>query len=219
MVAPAMNQQMFSSLAMQDNLELLRKRNIKIVEPGYGEQACGDIGEGRLAESSSIAQQAAELFEHNYLAGKRVLITVGATIEAIDPVRFISNHSSGKMGMALASASIQAGADTTIIVGSISIELEKRAKSIHVESANEMYKAVIDNIDKHKYLVPNDISVGQFVYIIRKRVKLTPEKAIFIFINDVLPPTSTLMGDIYNEHKNEDGFLYITYAGENTFGF
>merc|ERR1712014_20760 len=76
----------------------------------------------------------------------------------------------------------------------------------------------IPDIDKKKYLVPADLTVGQFVYVIRKRIKLTPEKAIFIFVNDVLPPTAALMSSIYEEHKDEDGFLYITYSGENTFG-
>ena len=76
----------------------------------------------------------------------------------------------------------------------------------------------IPNIDKKKYLVPQDLTVGQFVYVIRKRIKLSPEKAIFIFINNVLPPTAALMSSIYAEQKDEDGFLYITYSGENTFG-
>ncbi len=76
----------------------------------------------------------------------------------------------------------------------------------------------IGEIDKKKYLVPSDLTVGQFVYVIRKRIALPPEKAIFVFINNVLPPTASLMSTIYNDHKDEDGFLYITYSGENTFG-
>jgi GABA(A) receptor-associated protein len=98
-------------------------------------------------------------------------------------------------------------------------------------------KSDIPIIDKKKYLVPSDLTVGQFCYVIRKRIKLAPEKAIFIFVNEVLPPTAALMSSIYEEHKDEDGFLYITYlppppsrcdcssyvlmvryAGENTFG-
>jgi GABA(A) receptor-associated protein len=90
-------------------------------------------------------------------------------------------------------------------------------------------KSDIPTIDKKKYLVPSDLTVGQFCYVIRKRIKLAPEKAIFIFVNEVLPPTAALMSSIYDEHKDEDGFLYITYlplffcsngsyAGENTFG-
>ena len=146
MIAPSMNQQMYASLAMKENLQLLKSRNVIIIEPGFGEQACGDVGEGRLAEPIDIAQQAAELFLSNSLSGKKVLITIGGTIEAIDPVRFISNHSSGKMGMSLAHACIQAGAKTTLVVGSISIDVERRAKTIFVTSASEMYDAVMNNI-------------------------------------------------------------------------
>jgi len=76
----------------------------------------------------------------------------------------------------------------------------------------------IQDIDKRKFLVPNDISVAQFMYIIRRRIQLPPEKAIFLFVGKVLPQTSLNMGQIYQEHKDEDGFLYIVYSGENTFG-
>ena len=76
----------------------------------------------------------------------------------------------------------------------------------------------ISDIDKKKYLVPTDLTVGQFVHVIRKRIKLAPEKAIFIFVNNVLPPTAGLMSQIYEEQKDEDGFLYITYNGESVFG-
>jgi len=146
MVAPSMNQQMYASLAMKDNLALLQKRGVIIIDPGFGEQACGDVGEGRLAEPIEIALQVSKLFQNNTLSGKKVLITVGGTVEAIDPVRFLSNHSSGKMGMALAYASIQAGAETTLIIGSISVDVENRAKTIFVTSANEMHEAVMTNI-------------------------------------------------------------------------
>ena len=153
MIAPAMNQQMFAASAMKDNLGLLKARGIDIINPGFGDQACGDVGEGRLAEPIDIARQAAELFTSSLLSGKKVLITLGGTREAIDPVRFISNHSSGKMGMALAHACIQAGAKTTLIVGSISIELEKRAEIIQVISAEEMYQAVMKQIDNQDLFI------------------------------------------------------------------
>ena len=153
MIAPAMNQQMFAASAMKDNLGLLKARGIDIINPGFGDQACGDVGEGRLAEPIDIASQAAELFTSSLLSGKKVLITLGGTREAIDPVRFISNHSSGKMGMALAHACIQAGAKTTLIVGSISIELEKRAEIIQVISAEEMYQAVMKQIDNQDLFI------------------------------------------------------------------
>ena len=153
MLAPSMNQQMFASKAMKDNLEILLKRGIVIIEPGFGEQACGDIGEGRLAEPLDIAKQAADLFTSSSLSGKKVLITLGGTIEAIDPVRYISNHSSGKMGMALAHECIQAGAKTTLIIGSISIDIEKRAEVIRIVSAEDMYKAVMQRIESQDLFI------------------------------------------------------------------
>eukprot|EP00995_Heteronema_vittatum_P008158 NODE_3330_length_680_cov_257.196513_g2366_i0.p1 GENE.NODE_3330_length_680_cov_257.196513_g2366_i0~~NODE_3330_length_680_cov_257.196513_g2366_i0.p1 ORF type:complete len:143 (-),score=64.54 NODE_3330_length_680_cov_257.196513_g2366_i0:252-629(-) len=76
----------------------------------------------------------------------------------------------------------------------------------------------VPDIDKKKYLVPSDLSVGQFVYVIRKRIKLPPEKAVFLFVNNALPPTAALMLHLYESHKDEDGFLYMKYSGENTFG-
>ena len=79
-------------------------------------------------------------------------------------------------------------------------------------------KSDVPELDKKKYLVPSDLTVGQFVYVIRKRVKLSAEKAIFVFVNNALPPTASLMSTIYEENKDEDGFLYIQYSGENTFG-
>ncbi len=80
------------------------------------------------------------------------------------------------------------------------------------------YKSDINLIDKKKYLVPSDLTLGQFINVIRKRIKLSPEKAIFVFINNVIPQSSSLISQIYAEHKNEDGFLYIVYSSENTFG-
>ena len=147
LIAPSMNQQMFASKAIKENLKILDNRGVVTIDPGFGEQACGDIGEGRLAEPVEIAKQVAKKFSNSALSGKKVLITKGGTIEAIDPVRYISNHSSGKMGMALAHACTQAGAETTLIVGSISVEVEKRAEITYVSSADEMYDAVMKKIN------------------------------------------------------------------------
>ena len=188
MVAPSMNQQMYASLAMKENLQLLKSRNVIIIEPGFGEQACGDVGEGRLAEPIDIAQQAAALFLSNSLSGKKVLITIGGTIEAIDPVRFISNHSSGKMGMSLAHACIQAGAKTTLVVGSISIDVERRAETIFVTSASEMYDAVMNNIINQDLFIscaavadyrPSKVSLNKIKKTSnRKSIQLTENKDI-----------------------------------------
>lgn len=80
-------------------------------------------------------------------------------------------------------------------------------------------KSDVPSIDKKKYLVPNDLTVGQFTYVIRKRIKVNPEKALFIFVRNILPPNAALISDVYGDHKDEDGFLYMTYSGENTFGW
>ena len=188
MIAPSMNQQMYASLAMKENLQLLKSRHVIIIEPGFGEQACGDVGEGRLAEPIDIAQQAAELFLSNSLSGKKVLITIGGTIEAIDPVRFISNHSSGKMGMSLAHACIQAGAKTTLVVGSISIDVERRAETIFVTSASEMYDAVMNNITNQDLFIscaavadyrPSKVSINKIKKTSNiKSIQLTENKDI-----------------------------------------
>jgi|TARA_B100001105_G_C22366042_1_gene432670 phosphopantothenoylcysteine decarboxylase/phosphopantothenate--cysteine ligase len=146
-LAPAMNQKMYSSIALKDNLSVLHNRNMNVISPDYGDQACGDVGEGRLPEPVNIATKVSELFKNTRLTGKKVLITIGATIEEIDPVRFLSNRSSGKMGMALANTCIEYGADVTIVYGNISTQLNDRCNNISVTSAEQMYKAVMKNID------------------------------------------------------------------------
>ena len=148
LLAPAMNQQMYASSAVKDNLATLQERSAQIIKPDYGEQACGDVGEGRLAEPVEIAKQVGECFGSTALSGKHVLITLGATMEAIDPVRFISNHSSGKMGSAIANSCIEHGASVSIIHGNIATTLNDRARKIQALSANEMYEQVMNNIDQ-----------------------------------------------------------------------
>ena len=80
-------------------------------------------------------------------------------------------------------------------------------------------KSTIPIIEKKKYLVPSDLTIGQFIYVIRKRIKLNADQSMFLFIRNIIPPTSALVGELFHEHKDEDGFLYISYSGENTFGF
>ncbi|MGB2115230.1 MAG: bifunctional phosphopantothenoylcysteine decarboxylase/phosphopantothenate--cysteine ligase CoaBC [Porticoccaceae bacterium] len=140
-VAPAMNQAMWAQPASQENIERLKRRGITIFEPDNGIQACGDIGPGRLQQPDMIADQMSNIFDSEILSGKKVVITAGPTREAIDPVRYISNHSSGKMGYALATAMIDAGASVTLISGPVSLETPDRCQLISVISANEMLEA------------------------------------------------------------------------------
>ena len=142
-VAPAMNQAMWGDTGTQANLELLRQRGVRMWGPGSGEQACGDVGLGRMIEPDEIATHCASMFEAGKLAGKRFLITGGPTREAIDPVRFISNHSSGKMAFALAAEAAAEGAKVTLVSGPVQLSTPESVERIDVESAEEMYAAVM----------------------------------------------------------------------------
>jgi phosphopantothenoylcysteine decarboxylase/phosphopantothenate--cysteine ligase len=138
MLAPAMNQQMWRDKATATNIATLTARGYALVGPASGDQACGDIGPGRMEEPAVIAATAANLFNTGLLAGKRVVITAGPTREALDPVRYISNHSAGKMGYALAQASIDAGARTTLVSGPVNLAPPDHARVMRVASAIEM---------------------------------------------------------------------------------
>jgi phosphopantothenoylcysteine decarboxylase/phosphopantothenate--cysteine ligase len=145
-VAPAMNQAMWAAPANQTNIQKLKEMGIKLFGPAEGSQACGDVGPGRMLEATQLADMAADLFPSNILTGKRVVITAGPTREAIDPVRFISNHSSGKMGFALAEAARDAGAQVTLISGPVHLATPERVQRVDVVSAEDMLKAALERV-------------------------------------------------------------------------
>ncbi|MDN3637927.1 bifunctional phosphopantothenoylcysteine decarboxylase/phosphopantothenate--cysteine ligase CoaBC [Simiduia curdlanivorans] len=142
-LAPAMNQAMWSHAATQDNLALLINRGAKVFGPDSGSQACGDTGFGRMSEPAVLATQLSECFSSGLLSGLNVVITAGPTREAIDPVRYISNHSSGKMGYALAQACAEAGARTRLISGPTQLSCPANVERIDVTSAQEMLDAAL----------------------------------------------------------------------------
>ena len=146
-VAPAMNQQMYANPATRDNLANLGARGVLVWGPGEGDQACGDIGPGRMLEPEQLQRQVIELFSPGKLSGVSVLLTAGPTREAIDPVRFISNRSSGKMGYALARSLRDAGAQVTLVSGPVALAPPPGVELIPVESANDMYDAVMARAD------------------------------------------------------------------------
>lgn len=146
-LAPAMNQGMWRDAGTQANVDLLRARQITLWGPADGEQACGDVGPGRMLEADQLAELAAKSFASRILDGKRVLITAGPTREALDPVRYISNHSSGKMGFALAQAAADAGAQVTLIAGPVTLATPEHVERIDVESAQQMFDAVLARVD------------------------------------------------------------------------
>src|SRR5690554_538234 len=145
-LAPAMNQGMWRNPSTQHNLQTLLSRNISCFGPADGGQACGDIGPGRMLEPLQIADAAERLFQPGSLAGRKVVITAGPTREAIDPVRYLSNYSSGKMGYALAQAAVEAGAQVTLISGPTNLQASERVTLIQVISAEQMHAATMENI-------------------------------------------------------------------------
>ena len=147
-VAPAMNQGMWRHPASLDNVEKLNQRGVTIIGPDSGIQACGDTGPGRMEQPDTIINQASGMFTSKSLQGKKVVITAGPTREALDPVRYISNHSSGKMGYALATAALDAGADVVLISGPVNLSIPERCQYLSVISANDMLLASSEHAKK-----------------------------------------------------------------------
>tara|TARA_X000000368_G_scaffold105894_1_gene82062 strand:- start:1382 stop:2593 length:1212 start_codon:yes stop_codon:yes gene_type:complete len=145
-IAPAMNQAMWRDERTQENLNKLINNNFGICGPGSGEQACGDIGLGRMLEPLEILEMFSSSFDKGIMSGKRILITAGPTQEPIDPVRFITNRSSGKMGYALAEAAIESGAQVTLISGPVNIEPPSNCNLVAIKTAKEMYESVMHHI-------------------------------------------------------------------------
>ena len=145
-LAPAMNQAMWKDERTQSNIKNLERKEFSLYGPGSGEQACGDVGLGRMLEPSEIVELFASLFEAGSLSNKSVLITAGPTQEPIDPVRYVTNRSSGKMGYALAEAAIEAGAQVTLVSGPVNILPPASCNLIPVETAQEMYDAVMHHV-------------------------------------------------------------------------
>jgi phosphopantothenoylcysteine decarboxylase/phosphopantothenate--cysteine ligase len=147
-IAPAMNQQMWANAATQANIETLRTRGVTTLGPGVGDQACGETGAGRMLEPLEIASSIeAELGGPGPLAGSRVVITAGPTHEPLDPVRYIGNRSSGRMGFAIAEACIRAGAEVSLVSGPVKLDAPEGVTLTRVETAEQMFEAVQAEID------------------------------------------------------------------------
>ena len=152
-LAPAMNTKMWNNQAIQDNLKTLKARGAYILGPASGDQACKEEGEGRLLEPIDMVRELAHLVMPAKLAGKRVVITAGPTHEPIDPVRFIANRSSGKMGFAIATAAIEAGADVTLIAGPVNLATPTKVKHIEIDTAQAMLDSVlVETIDSDIFI-------------------------------------------------------------------
>lgn len=148
-LAPAMNVHMYQNKIVQANMQKLASYGVKYIEPGEGQLACGYVGKGRLAEPEEIVTWVQAFFaKGSLLKGKTVLITAGPTVEAIDPVRYLSNHSSGKMGYALAEAALHAGAKVILVSGPVSLPAPEGSEVLSVMSTQEMHDTVLANLDR-----------------------------------------------------------------------
>ena len=152
-VAPAMNREMWSNPATKRNVAQLKADGIHVLDVGQGDQACGETGDGRMLEAEEILEDLEAFFMPKVLAGKQVLVTAGPTYEAIDPVRGITNLSSGKMGFAIARAARMAGADVTLIAGPVSLATPRGVKRVNVRSARDMLQAVQAHVPSHGVFV------------------------------------------------------------------
>lgn len=146
LIAPAMNKQMWANAATQRNLQRLIADGVTILGPASGVQACGEEGMGRMLEAEVLAQDIAAIFQPKLLAGRKILITAGPTYEAIDPVRGITNRSSGKMGYAIAQAALELGAEVTLVSGPVALAKPPNALTVDVTSAAEMFEAVKQHV-------------------------------------------------------------------------
>ncbi len=208
-IAPAMNNKMWSHPATQENLTSLRSRGVQVIGPGSGDQACGEQGEGRLLEPNEIIAELSQLAVPAQLQGKRVLITAGPTCEPIDPVRFIGNRSSGKMGFALAQAAKQAGADVTLIAGPVSLATPTGIERLDVETAQQM----LDAVNAHK--AGSDIFIScaavadyRPIEVEANKIKKATHDSLVI----ALEPTADIVASVANDL--EHNLFVVGFAAE-----
>ncbi len=205
LIAPAMNTAMYNNTAVQRNLKVLKDTGIYVIDPANGRLACGDSGAGKLETPERIFEKIYEIlfFKNKDFKGKKVLVTAGATIEKLDPVRYITNHSSGKMGVAVAKAAAFRGAEVTLIYGKCETALPHNVECIHVESADDMYEKVVECAEtadivikaaavadyKPEQIADNKIKKGQM-----ESIKLAPNRDILAELGKRCGGEKTLVG-------------------------
>jgi phosphopantothenoylcysteine decarboxylase/phosphopantothenate--cysteine ligase len=172
LIAPAMNVHMYEHPAVQHNIELLKRRGVHFIDPDEGQLACGYVGKGRLAEPEIIFQRIVDFFdEEKLLSGKKVIVTAGGTIERIDPVRYLSNDSSGKMGFAIAETAARMGAAVTLVAANTQLPCPQGVRFVEVESAQNMYDEVMSRMDDADIIV-KAAAVADYRPVIRAAQKI-----------------------------------------------
>ena len=208
-IAPAMNRIMWSNEATQDNISQLTRRGVVIMGPDSGDQACGEVGPGRMLQPEQIIEQLNDLFGTSLLAGVRVLVTAGSTWEAIDPVRGITNLSSGKMGYAIAEAAVRAGSNVTLVTGPATQPLPDSVKNVvRVTSARDMLAAVMERISDQDIFV-SVAAVADWRPARESKRKMKKQN------DEVLKMEFVRNPDILTEvKKNNPGILAVGFAAE-----
>jgi phosphopantothenoylcysteine decarboxylase/phosphopantothenate--cysteine ligase len=208
LVAPAMNVNMWNHPATQANLEILRERGVRVVEPGTGDLACGMVGTGRMAEPEAIADAVLGILSRrNDLAGETVLITAGGTREAVDPVRFIGNRSSGKMGYALAEAAQSRGATVILISGPSALHPPARCELVKIVTADQMRQAVLERMTEAT-LVIKAAAVADYrpITVSEEKIKRTGSMTL------ELAPTEDILAEVVRRRR--PGQLIVGFAAE-----
>ncbi len=207
LVAPAMNVNMFEHPAVAENLATLRARGVSVVEPGSGYLACGWLGKGRLAETSEIVDAAMGLLgRRRDLAGETVLVTAGPTREAIDPVRYITNRSSGKMGYAIAEAAMRRGANVTLVSGPTALNAPAVAEFVPVETAEQMRQAVLERFPKVTVLIKcAAVADYRLAEPAKQKIKRKGPRTL------ELEPTPDILAEISRQRKNQ---IIVGFAAE-----
>jgi phosphopantothenoylcysteine decarboxylase/phosphopantothenate--cysteine ligase len=208
LIAPAMNVQMWEHPAVQANLEILRQRGVKVVEPGTGELACGMIGAGRMAEPDDIAEAVLNALGRRHdLAGEVVLVTAGGTREALDPVRFLGNRSSGKMGYAIAEAAQSRGARVVLVSGPSALYPPSHVETIKVTTAEQMRNAVFERIAEATMVI-KAAAVADYRPVIVSEQKLKRTGPMTI----ELAPTEDILAEVARQRR--PGQLIVGFAAE-----
>jgi phosphopantothenoylcysteine decarboxylase/phosphopantothenate--cysteine ligase len=208
LVAPAMNVNMWNHAATQTNLETLRQRGVRVVEPGTGDLACGMVGAGRMAEPEAIAEFVMKTINRRHdLAGEVVLVTAGGTREAIDPVRFVGNRSSGKMGYALAEAAQNRGAKVVLVSGPTALRVPARCEHVPVTTADEMKDAVLSRLNEAT-LVIKAAAVADYRPLTVSEQKLKRSGHLTL----ELSPTEDILAEVV--HRRRPSQIIVGFAAE-----
>ena len=212
LIAPAMNTNMFAHPAVRRNLERLEADGVRFVEPGEGYLACGWIGKGRLAEPEAIVDAAeAILRPQGPMRGRSVLVTAGPTFEDFDPVRFIGNRSSGRMGFALAAEAARRGADVTLVSGPTTIDPPQVTELVRVRRAVEMYRAVLDRADRADAIIMA-AAVADYAPAVREPQKVAKEGDMVTLVLEKTPDILMELGT--RRLAAGDGPLLVGFAAE-----